>query len=167
MRVTTFDFEGRPGIVRYFLAYEPDKERAIEMVRKRVPVYEGEVAEAVTEVTANELLGQRMRPGDVRQRGNQEQANGVECCYFVAGDKPDQLLHDGSPLIGQFSHVRFPNDTSRLKAQLSGRMNAAWPVTEPFSANQHRWARDLSCNKNPRCFRCRPSALVGQNELIA
>jgi len=31
---------------------------------------------------------------------NQEQANGVECCYFVAGDKPDQLLHDGSPLIG-------------------------------------------------------------------
>jgi hypothetical protein len=58
---------------------------------------------------------------------NQEQANGVECCYFVAGDKPDQLLHDGSPLIGQFSHVRFPNDTSRLKAQLSGRMNE--PVT--------------------------------------
>jgi hypothetical protein len=31
---------------------------------------------------------------------NQEQANGVECCYFVAGDKLDQLLHDGSPLIG-------------------------------------------------------------------
>src|SRR6266481_5825597 len=57
------------GIARYFLAYEPDKERAIELVRKRVPVYEGEVAEAVTEVTANELLGQRMRPGDVRQRG--------------------------------------------------------------------------------------------------
>ena len=69
VRVTTFDSEGRPGIARYFLAYEPDKERAIELVRKRVPVYEGEVAEAVTEVTANELLGQRMRPGDVRQRG--------------------------------------------------------------------------------------------------
>jgi hypothetical protein len=30
---------------------------------------EGEVAEAVTDVTANELLGQRMRPGDVRQHG--------------------------------------------------------------------------------------------------
>jgi hypothetical protein len=28
---------------------------------------------------------------------NQEQANCIECCYFVAGDKPDQLLHDGSP----------------------------------------------------------------------
>src|SRR5215468_6230770 len=58
---------------------------------------------------------------------NQEQANGVECCYFVAGDKPDQLLHDGSPLIGQFSHVRFPNDTSRLKAHLLRMMNE--PVT--------------------------------------
>jgi hypothetical protein len=55
--------------VRYFLAYEADKERAIELVRKRVPVYEGELAEAVTEVTANELIGQRMRPGDVRQHG--------------------------------------------------------------------------------------------------
>ena len=62
---------------------------------------------------------------------NQEQANGVECYYFVAGDKSDQLLHDGSPLIGQFSHVRFPNDTSRLKAQLSVRMNE--PVTLCFS----------------------------------
>src|SRR5262249_10896623 len=60
---------------------------------------------------------------------NQEQANGVECCYFVAGDKPDQLLHDGSPLIGPFSHVLAlsPNDTSRLRAQLSRRMNE--PVT--------------------------------------
>src|SRR5262249_16211957 len=50
---------------------------------------------------------------------NQEQANGVECCYFVAGDKPDQLLHDDPPLIGPFSHVpalSFPNDTSRPKA---------------------------------------------------
>ena len=69
MRVTTFDSKGKPGIVRNFLAYETDKERAIELVRKRVPVYEGEVAEAVTEVTADELLGQTMRPGDVRQHG--------------------------------------------------------------------------------------------------
>ena len=29
IRVTTFDFEGRPGTMRYFLAYEPDKEGAI------------------------------------------------------------------------------------------------------------------------------------------
>jgi hypothetical protein len=64
---------------------------------------------------------------------NQEQANGVECCYFVAGDKPDQLLHDDPPLIGPFSHVptlSFPNDTSRPKAQLSRRMNE--PVTLCF-----------------------------------
>jgi hypothetical protein len=69
VRVTTFDSEGKPLIVRYFLAYEADKERAIELVRKRVPVHELELAEAVTEVAANELIGQRMRPGDVRQHG--------------------------------------------------------------------------------------------------
>jgi len=69
VRVTTFDFEGKPGNVRYFLAYEADKERAVELVRKRVPVREGEQAEAVAEVAANELLDQRMRPGDVRQHG--------------------------------------------------------------------------------------------------
>ena len=69
VRVTTFDSEGKPGIARNFLAYEADKERAIELVRKRVPVYEGELAEAVAEVAADELTGQRMRPGDVRLRG--------------------------------------------------------------------------------------------------
>ena len=69
MRVTTFDSKGKPGIVRNFLAYEGDKERAIELVRKRVPVHEGELAEAVAEVGADELIGERMRPGDVRQHG--------------------------------------------------------------------------------------------------
>src|SRR5262244_2144458 len=34
---------------------------------------------------------------------NQEQANGVECCYFVVGDKFDQLLHDSTPLIGDLA----------------------------------------------------------------
>ena len=42
--VTTFDSEEKPGNVRYFLAYEPDKERAVELVRKRVPVNKGEEA---------------------------------------------------------------------------------------------------------------------------
>jgi len=41
VRVTTFDSKGKPGIVRNFLAHEADKERAIELVRKRVPVHEG------------------------------------------------------------------------------------------------------------------------------
>src|SRR5262245_53760493 len=67
VRVTTFDSKGKPGIVRNFLAYEADKERAIELVRKRVPAHEGELAEAVAEVGADELIGERMRPGDVRQ----------------------------------------------------------------------------------------------------
>jgi hypothetical protein len=67
VRVTTFDFEGKPGTVRNFLAYEPDKERAVELVRKRVPVREGEQAEAVAEVAGNEFIGQNMRPGDVKR----------------------------------------------------------------------------------------------------
>ena len=67
IRVTTFDSEGNPRIVRNFLAYEPVKERAIELVRKRVPVNEGELAEAVAEVTGTEFVGPGMRPGDVRR----------------------------------------------------------------------------------------------------
>ena len=63
--VTTFDVDGKPANVRNFLAYEPDKARAVELVRKRLPVREEEQAEAVTEVAANELLAQRMKPGDV------------------------------------------------------------------------------------------------------
>jgi Domain of unknown function (DUF3597) len=51
VRVTTFDSKGKPGIVRNFLAYEADKQRAIELVRKRVPVNKGEEAEAVAERT--------------------------------------------------------------------------------------------------------------------
>ena len=69
VRVTTFDSEGRAGIVRHFLVYEPDKETAVELVYKRVPVHEGEQAEAVAEVAGNELTGQNMRPGDVKQHG--------------------------------------------------------------------------------------------------
>ena len=53
--------------MRNFLAYESDKEGAIELVRKRVPVNKGEEAEAVAEVAGNEFVGQNMRPGDVRR----------------------------------------------------------------------------------------------------
>ena len=67
IRVTTFDSEGKPRMVRNFLAYEPDKERAIELVRKRVPVNEGELVETVSEVTGHEFVGPGMRPGDVRR----------------------------------------------------------------------------------------------------
>jgi hypothetical protein len=67
IRVTTFDSEGKPRIVRNFLVYEPDKEKAIQLVRRRVPVNEGELAEAVAEVAGNEFVGPGMRPGDVRR----------------------------------------------------------------------------------------------------
>ena len=41
--------------------------KAVELVRKRVPVNKGEEAEAVAEVAGNEFVGQNMRPGDVRR----------------------------------------------------------------------------------------------------
>jgi hypothetical protein len=55
IRVTSFDSEGKPRIVRNFLADEADKETAIELVRKRVPMSEGELAEAVAEVLNDKL----------------------------------------------------------------------------------------------------------------
>jgi hypothetical protein len=67
VRVTTFDSEGKPCFVRNFLAYEADKHRAVELVRKRVPVQEGELAEAIAEVAGNVFAGPGMRPGDVRR----------------------------------------------------------------------------------------------------
>jgi hypothetical protein len=67
IRVTTFDSEGKPRIVRNFLVYEPDKEKAIQLVRRRVPVNEGELAEAVAEVAGNEFVDPGMRPGDVKR----------------------------------------------------------------------------------------------------
>ena len=67
IRVTTFDSEGKPRIVRNFLAYESDEKRAIELVRKRVPVNEGELAEAIAKVEENQFVGPAMRPGDVRR----------------------------------------------------------------------------------------------------
>jgi hypothetical protein len=69
IRVTSYDSEGKPRIVRNFLAYEADRETAIELVRKRVPVSEGELAEAIAEVSRNEFAGPGMRPGDVRRLG--------------------------------------------------------------------------------------------------
>ena len=69
IRVTTFDSEGNPRIVRNFLAYESDEQRAIELVRKRVPVNEGELAEAVAKVAENQFVGPGMRSGDVRRLG--------------------------------------------------------------------------------------------------
>jgi hypothetical protein len=54
-------------VVRNFLAYESDKERAIQLVCKRGPVTQGELAEAVAEVSGNEFVGTGMGPGEVRR----------------------------------------------------------------------------------------------------
>jgi hypothetical protein len=48
--------------VRNFLAYDSDEKRAIELLRKRVPVNEGELAEAVAEVAENQFVSPGMRP---------------------------------------------------------------------------------------------------------
>ena len=62
-----FRFRGKPSNRAEFLAYESDKERAVELVRKRVPVNDGELAEPVAEVTESQFVGPGMRPGDVRR----------------------------------------------------------------------------------------------------
>ena len=67
IRVTTLDSEGNARIVRNYLAYEPDEAKAIELVRKRVPVNKGELAETVAEVAGGAFQGAGMRPGDVRR----------------------------------------------------------------------------------------------------
>jgi hypothetical protein len=70
IRVTTFDSEGNARIVRNYLAYESDEAQAIELVRKRVPVSEGELVETVAEVAGGAFQGAGMRPGDVRRVSN-------------------------------------------------------------------------------------------------
>ena len=69
VRVTTFNSADKPGIVRHFLAYEPDKGKAVELVCKKVPVNESERAEAIAEIAENEFIGQTTKPGDVKQHG--------------------------------------------------------------------------------------------------
>src|SRR5215475_13122036 len=62
---------------------------------------------------------------------NQEQANGVECCYFVVGDKFDQLLHDGTPLIG---HLAMPlywlvyRHNNQISVVIESGAERGWPV---------------------------------------
>jgi len=46
-----------------------DERRASSLPGEWSPCTKGELAEAVAEVGADELIGERMRPGDVRQHG--------------------------------------------------------------------------------------------------
>jgi hypothetical protein len=47
--------------------FEPDKDRAIALVQMDVSVNNFETVLALAPVTLNELRGQRMKPGDVKQ----------------------------------------------------------------------------------------------------
>jgi hypothetical protein len=67
LRVTTLDESGQPAIFRYYLVFEADKDRALALVRMDVSVNTGKTVEALAPVSRQELLGQRMRPGDVKQ----------------------------------------------------------------------------------------------------
>ncbi len=67
VRTTTFSCVGNPELVRYFLSYEADKQTALELVIAYVPVNQGELAEAVEEVSESELIGQGMSPGSVKE----------------------------------------------------------------------------------------------------
>jgi hypothetical protein len=67
VRTTTFSCVGNPELVRYFLSYEADKQTALERVIAYVPVNQGEFAEAVSEVSESELIGQGMSPGSVKE----------------------------------------------------------------------------------------------------
>jgi hypothetical protein len=62
---------------------------------------------------------------------NQEQANGVECCYFVAGDKPDQLLHDSTPLIGHLAMSLYwlvYRHNNQISVVIESGAERGWPV---------------------------------------
>jgi len=54
-------------MVRYFLACESDKEKAVELVRNKAIVHKGERAEAIAEVQESVFIGQGMKPSGVRQ----------------------------------------------------------------------------------------------------
>ena len=63
-----FRFRGKPSNRAEFSCIRiRDEKRAIELVRKRVPVNEGELAEAIAKVEENQFVGPGMRPGDVRR----------------------------------------------------------------------------------------------------
>jgi hypothetical protein len=67
VQVTTFDSAGKPGMVRYFLAYESDKEKAVELVRNKAIVHRGERAKAIAEVQESVFIGHGLKPSGVRQ----------------------------------------------------------------------------------------------------
>jgi len=52
---------------RYFIVAEPDSDKAVELAKKKIPVHLGETVKLGGAVAKNELIGQGMRLGDVKQ----------------------------------------------------------------------------------------------------
>jgi hypothetical protein len=69
IRIWTFESAGRAVIARDFLAYEPRKGRAIELICKKVSISESEQTEIIAEIAENEFIIRGMQPGDVKQSG--------------------------------------------------------------------------------------------------
>jgi hypothetical protein len=67
IRVTTIDGSGNPAIYQYFYVFEHDKDRAIELVRKQLTVYESDLVE-VHEPSRLSLESRRIRPGQVKPK---------------------------------------------------------------------------------------------------
>ena len=60
IRVTTFNSEGKPRMVRNFLAYEPDEERAIALVRNTVNAHASSLS--VPNINTTMKVPARLRP---------------------------------------------------------------------------------------------------------
>jgi hypothetical protein len=58
---------GTPPIERYFQVYEIDRARAVEFATAKIPVRIGETCEALRPLNTHALMGENMRPGDVKQ----------------------------------------------------------------------------------------------------
>ena len=101
IRVTSFDSERKPRIVRNFLAYEADRETGIKLVRKRV-----RAGRSCRGSERKRICGPGMRPGDVRRLGRKSDFDEVQLpcdvLRFCEGGRdwpePDSRGHpNGSP----------------------------------------------------------------------
>lgn len=58
---------GKPLIVWNFLAYEADRDKAIQLVRRCAPVLEDEIAEPIAQLPAHVFATLGIRPGQVER----------------------------------------------------------------------------------------------------
>lgn len=56
-----------PDLKRYFIVAEPNADKAVELAKQKIPVHHGEQVKLGAKAPKNELIGQNMKPGDVKQ----------------------------------------------------------------------------------------------------